>query len=70
MPSFAGKIDNGQIIFVTGVSLFGKSGAEANRQTYHALLDTGAQVTMISQKVANDLGLQPIGHLSIVPVTG
>lgn len=33
-------------------------------------MDTGAQVTMIPWKVVNEVGLQPVGHVSIMPVTG
>ena len=33
-------------------------------------MDTGAQVTMISKKVVGEVGLQPTGHMSIMPVTG
>ena len=34
------------------------------------LLDTGAQATMISRKVIDNVGLRAVGHVSIIPVTG
>ena len=37
---------------------------------YQALLDTGAQGTMISKKVVEGVGLHAVGHKQIIPVTG
>ena len=67
MATFSGTITNNQIIIVVVVSVSGSDGAFAS---FNALLDTGAQVTMISDKVIQNLTLQSIGHMSIVPVTG
>ena len=39
-------------------------------QSYSALLDTGAQSTMVSPKVVKETGLQSIGYASIIPVSG
>ncbi len=38
--------------------------------SYDTLLDTGAQMTMISTKVVNEVGLQPIGDVDVIPVSG
>lgn len=67
MATFEGTIANGQIIIVAAVSVSGAGGAPI---PYNALLDTGAQVTMISDKVVQALGLTPVGHMPIIPVTG
>ena len=67
MATFVGDIKDRQIILVAAVSV---PGYEENQIRCNALMDTGAQVTMISKKVIDEVGLQAIGHMSIVPVTG
>ena len=68
MATFVGQIKDNQIILVTWIAVSGAK--EADRRSYNALLDTGSQVTMISKKVVDEVGLSAIGHSSIVPVTG
>ena len=53
MPTLSGKVKNNEIIFDVAVSNF------EGGQTYihSALLDTGAQVTGVTQKVLKDLGI-------------
>ena len=68
MPTFVGQIKDNQIILVTSIAVSGAK--EADRRSYSALLDTGAQGTMISRKVVDGVGLSAIGHRPIVPVTG
>ena len=68
MTTFVGQIKDNQIILVTWIAVSGAK--EADRRSYNALLDTGSQVTMISKKVVDEVGLSAIGHSSIVPVTG
>ena len=63
-----GKATNRQIIFIAAVSEPGSAGVDPH--TYNALMDTGAQQTMVSEKVIQEVGLQAIGHINIVPVTG
>jgi len=70
MPSFTGNVENNEIILITRVGIAGKNGDGENRRPYKALLDTGAQTTLISQKVSDEVGLQAIGHELIIPVTG
>ena len=67
MATFVGNIRDQQIILLAAVSVSGFGGDQFH---YNALMDTGAQVTMISKKVVGEVGLQPIGHMSIMPVTG
>ena len=68
MPTFAGFVKDRQIIFITVASVSGEPAAEG--RAYHSLLDTGAQTTCISEKVAAELGLVPIGTADIVPANG
>ena len=68
MATFVGQITDRQIIFVAQVSVAGE--LDGNPYASYALLDTGAQVSMISDKVVQDVGLVPIGYMDIVPVTG
>ena len=67
MATFIGEIKDRKIIMLATVSV---SGIEGQEYSFNALMDTGAQVTMISRKVVGEVGLQAIGHMQIVPVTG
>ena len=60
MATIEGTITNGQIIIVAAVSVSGANGSPIG---FKALLDTGAQVTMISDKVVQELNLMAIGHM-------
>lgn len=64
MPTFRKPIEDGQILLVASVGVGGEG------RPYHALLDTGAQSTMVSPKVAKEAGLKAIGYADIVPVSG
>lgn len=68
MPTFTGQIKNNQIIFVSAVSM-PKAGV-SNAKYYNCLLDTGAQKTLISEKVAVEVALTPIGTADIIPASG
>jgi predicted aspartyl protease len=68
MPTFSGTVKNRQIIFVTVASISGDQNPQ--QRAYDSLLDTGAQGTCISQKVAQELGLVSIGTTEIIPVNG
>ena len=68
MATFVGVISDRQIILRAWVRIAGASGL--SHISYPALLDTGAQGTMISRKVVQEVGLQQIGHTSIIPVSG
>ena len=46
------------------------AGEEPNLHTFKALLDTGASSTCITKKVADDVGLAPIGKVAIVKILG
>ena len=70
MPTFSGRIVDRQIIFLVWVSIQGKNEGPKNLRSYSALLDTGAQGTMISEKVVTEVGLEADGFRSIIPVTG
>ena len=75
MPSFRDEIVDGQIILTAVVSLVQRRRIEEriNPDTvvpYKALLDTGAQSTMISQKVVDQTGLVAVGIVEISGVSG
>lgn len=68
MPTFSDQIRENQIILIASIAV-----SQANvgsRRSYRALLDTGAQLTMVSDRVVQEVGLQAIGNTQIVPVTG
>lgn len=44
--------------------------AKPTRQDYRAIWDTGATNTVITKKVANDLGLKPIGRTQVKTASG
>ena len=64
MPTFRGQVQNGQIL------LFATIMADGGGASLPALVDTGAQRTMISPKVVKEANLSPIGYTQIVPASG
>lgn len=66
MPTFAQEIVNNQIIISATVANPGQNSS----QTYFAIVDTGAQTTLISEKAIKDTGLPQAGHTLIRGVTG
>ena len=64
MPTFGKKIEDGQILLLASV------GHEGSEKTYTALVDTGAQSTMVSPKVVEETDMKGIGYAGIVPVSG
>ena len=70
MATFTGRVVDSQIIFVVWVAISGDSQGLENPKAYKALLDTGAQRTMVSGKVVEEVGLIASGFFSISGVTG
>lgn len=68
MPTFIVDIQNSQIILISAISLPGQANHSKNR--YNSLLDTGAQATLISERVVNDVGCVVIGEEKIVGISG
>lgn len=68
MATFIGEITDNQIILITWISAPGTPTVQPI--SYRGLLDTGAQGTMISRKVVDEVSLQASGHRRITPVTG
>lgn len=68
MPTFTGSFDNRQILLVAGVKICGTHGPSLRR--YKALLDTGAQGTLISPKVVSEVGLTPTESRLIAGIDG
>ena len=70
MATFNGIVVDNQIIFVVLVATSGDPQGWENSKAYNALLDTGAQRTMVSGKVVEEVGLIASGFFSISGVTG
>lgn len=70
MATFAGRVIDNQIILVVWVAISGDSHVWGNPKAYNALLDTGAQRTMVSGKVVEEVGLIASGFFPISGVTG
>lgn len=74
MPSFAGSIDQGRILINVLVSVPNKdlddSSLPDSQVGYRALVDTGATISGISEKVVSELGLIPDGWRPITGVHG
>lgn len=68
MATFVGQMKDNQILLITWITVPGAKAAKP--MPYQALLDTGAQGTMISKKVVEGVGLHAVGHKQIIPVTG
>ena len=64
MPTIQGEVAVGQILVAAEIEY------EGQREGYMALLDTGSQVTLISPRVVNQMGLKAIGHTSLTPASG
>lgn len=64
MPTFRNRVEDGQLLLVASVE------GVSPRKAYRALLDTGAQRTMISPKVVSEASLQAIGYSHVIPVSG
>ena len=67
MPTIGQEIKNNQIIIIAGVSA---PDSTVPRKSYSAIVDTGAQTTMVSQKVIKDAGLPQAGHTRVMGITG
>ena len=70
MATFSGRVVNSQIVLVVWVTISGDTQVLGNPKAYKALLDTGAQVTMVSGKVVEEVGLIASGFFPISGVTG
>lgn len=71
MPIFNTAIQDNRIIFVSSVSIPpSHSVPSPAASNYQTLFDTGAQVTGISPRVVQELGLASIGDASITPASG
>lgn len=66
MPTIHQQVVNNQIIVVVALSV----GPGEARYSFNALLDTGAQITIISPNVVERLGLVPIGETDVTVASG
>ena len=72
MPSFMIDIKNNQAFLLVDIG-HPKNKQQTNNQeqkTYRALFDTGAQKTLISPKIVDDLGFVAIGQASLGTAAG
>ena len=70
MPTFRGRVENREIRLFAAISIGSPPSARTEPKSYPAILDTGAQGTMISQKVVDEGKLSSIGFTDIIPVSG
>ena len=70
MPTFRGRVENREIRLFVAISIGSPPSARTEPKSYPAILDTGAQGTMISQKVVDEGKLSSIGFTDIIPVSG
>lgn len=74
MPSFAGKIEQSRLLINVIVSIPNANGDEdplpSSPMPFRALLDTGATISCVSQKVVDALKLIPDGWKPITGVHG
>ena len=68
MASFGGSVVNNQIVLKSAVSIPGDASSAV--PTYDSLFDTGAQCSLISPKVVEEVGLTSIGDIEITPASG
>ena len=67
MATFSGKVEDDRIILTVWVTISGDPRGWAYVKPYYALLDTGAQGTMISRRVVEEVGLVENG---VAPISG
>lgn len=67
MPTFQAEIHNRQPLLAVAITT---ADSQTTRRTYQALLDTGAQATLVSPKAIDELGLIAIGTTGIIPANG
>ncbi len=63
-------MENREIRLFVAISIGSPPSARTEPKSYPAILDTGAQGTMISQKVVDEGKLSSIGFTDIIPVSG
>ena len=63
-------MENREIRLFAAISIGSPPSARTEPKSYPAILDTGAQGTMISQKVVDEGKLSSIGFTDIIPVSG
>ena len=67
LPTFNVEIVEDQIIVVATITV---PPDNPKTEPFKALVDTGSQVTMISQKVVDAIQADPVGQGSILPASG
>ena len=68
MPTLIADVERHQIIVASAVSASGHAGPPERK--YRSLLDTGSQITLISQRVVRDIGAASIDAGQFMPASG
>ena len=68
MPSFNVEVADDQILLKAAVRIPGVDGDKP--PTFDAIVDTGSQITMISEHVVESIGAKSTGRRGILPVSG
>ncbi|MXW59363.1 MAG: hypothetical protein F4124_12820 [Acidimicrobiia bacterium] len=68
MPSFNVEVADDQILLRAAVLIPGIEGDTP--PSFDAIVDTGSQITMISERVVESIGAESIGRRKILPVSG
>lgn len=74
MPAFQERIKNDQILLEVIVSKprskENSEDGQTNSESFTALLDTGATISAVSQRVIGKVGIQPISWIPVQGVHG
>ena len=69
MPTLDIPVENNRVLLRVIVAVPSKNG-HSEQYEYEALVDTGAQCTMVSQKVVDEVGATKIGVRQFLPASG
>ena len=69
MPTLVVPVEDNRVLLRVSVAVPSGSGHPESHE-YEALVDTGAQCTMVSQKVVDEVGATQIGVLPFMPASG
>ena len=68
MPTFVKRVENNRVLIQVAAAVEA-DGSELDRR-FMALVDTGATVTAVTSRLAQQVGVSPVGRSSFVPASG
>lgn len=68
MPTFVKRIENNRVLIQVAAAVEA-DGSELNHR-FNALVDTGATMTAVTRRLADQIGVVPVGRSSFVPASG